>query len=170
MKTWLRLTLITITVGGGFTGVAITLQFLLNSEGQRGLNLSVAVVFLALYTYVTVCGLIFAQDAQQTRPLIAVLAIQIPWISSPLATYNFAAGFYAVVSVGSPGRAGARFGAGAYLGSRFGLSLFQANPWRIGVNLFALAMLILLLRAGRTPSPVLPLTASAANEAPTNSP
>jgi hypothetical protein len=79
MKPWLRLTLITATVGGGFTGIAVTVQALLNPQNQSPLLLMG--FFLALFTYVTVSGLIFVQNPERKRPLIAALAIQIPWIS-----------------------------------------------------------------------------------------
>src|ERR1017187_2883994 len=48
MKMWLRLTLITMTVGGGFTGAVLTFQSLVNSQGQRFPNLLVMAVFLVL--------------------------------------------------------------------------------------------------------------------------
>jgi hypothetical protein len=155
MKTWLRLTLITVTVGGGFTGLAATVQSLCNSQSQPPLNLLLIAVFLALYAYVTVSGLMFVHDPQGTRPLIAALAIQIPWISSPLIVYKFAAGFHAALAVGGGLDAEAR------LGCFFKFSLFEENPWRIGVNLFALAILILLCRSVRTPTSIVSSTASA---------
>jgi hypothetical protein len=48
MKTWLRLTLITMTVGGGFAGVLITAQTLFNSEGSGPGYFVILAVFLAL--------------------------------------------------------------------------------------------------------------------------
>ena len=90
MKLWLRLLFITITVGGGFTGFVLTFQSLFNSPHQRPLNVLLTIIFLALNAYVFVSGLLFVRDEQRTRPVMAALAIQIPWISSPLMVYKFA--------------------------------------------------------------------------------
>jgi hypothetical protein len=146
MKTWLRLTLITVTVGGGFAGVVVTLQALLGSQGQRAFNLPLMCVFLLLYVYVTVSGLLFVHKPEQTRPLIAALAIQIPWISSSLIVYKFAAALHAVFSIRSPEAAGLRFDTEILLGSGWRFAWLQENPWSIGINLFPLAILLLLWR------------------------
>ena len=95
MKTWLRLTLITMTVGGGFAGVLITCHSLVHSEGQGLPYLVIMAAFLTLYTLVTASGLLFVHDPRRVQPLFAALAIQIPWISSPLIVYKVAAGFHA---------------------------------------------------------------------------
>src|SRR6516225_2116906 len=92
MKTWLRLTLVTVTVGGGFTGVAITLQALLSPQ-QQPLAYILLLAFLALFAFVTASGLIFVHNPQRTALLVPAIALQIPWVSSPLIAYKFAAGF-----------------------------------------------------------------------------
>lgn len=154
MKPWLRLTLITMTVGGGFTGVVLTLQLLFNSPGASTLNLLLMVTFMGLYVFVTVSGLIFVYDPQRTGPLVAALAIQIPWISSSLIVYKFAAGGQAFVMVGSsetPNTTGVHFGWEFLLGSSWRFALLQDKPLGIGVNLAALSILAVLwhtLRSG----------------------
>ena len=52
MKPWLRLTLITVTVGGGFTGIAITLQSLLAAQNQPPVNYVLMLGFMALFAFV----------------------------------------------------------------------------------------------------------------------
>src|SRR5689334_8995854 len=109
MKTWLRLALITMTVGGGFTGIVLTLGLLFHSEDPGLLHLVLIIVFLALYIFVVASGLLFVCDPQRTRPLLAALAVQVPWISTPLIVYKFAAGLHTVVAVGpaqEPGNIG----------------------------------------------------------------
>jgi hypothetical protein len=146
MKSWLRLTLITVTVGGGFTGVAITLQALLERQGQPPLYYVFMLAFLALFAFVTVSGLVFVHHPERTGPMIVTLALQIPWVSSPIITYKLAAGFQVSVAL-----IGGRFAGGFRLGSDFQINFFQQLPWGAGINLFALALLVLLLRA--TPMP-----------------
>jgi hypothetical protein len=128
MKTWLRLVLITMTVGGGFAGVLITGQLLFNS-GSQGLAYSVIMaVFLALYAFVTASGLLFVYNPRRIHPLFAALAIQIPWISSPLLVYKVAAGFHLVLTVGSFEYAGVSrvtFRAETLFGSMFNFVLLQ---------------------------------------------
>lgn len=104
--------------------------------------------FLALYAFVTISGLLFAQNPRRTPPLLVALVLQIPWISSPLIAYQFTAGFHATV-----GLIGGSLIADFWLGSGWQLNLFRELPWGIGINLFALLMLVLLGRSRRwTPS------------------
>ena len=149
MKTWLRLVLITMTTGGGFTGVVLTFQSLFHSE-----HWFVFLVFLFFYVFVTISGLWFVYDPRKTRPLIVALAIQIPWISTPLVVYKFAAGLHAVISVGAPreaGNIGVHLGGELLLGSSFRFSVSQDTPCTIGINLSALLLLVLLWQSIQTP-------------------
>jgi general stress protein CsbA len=155
MRTWLRLTLITLTVGGGFTGVVVTLQSLFASLGQGYLNSLLTFIGSALYAFVFVSGLIFVQNQNRTRPLSVALAIQVPWISSPFLTYKFAAGSQLALSVGNieDGKVGFHIGTDSFLGCTFTLNLLQENRWIIGVNVVALTAFVLLWRAIQTPVP-----------------
>ena len=162
MKPWLRLTLITATVGGGFTGIAVTFQALLDPRNQSPLLLMG--FFLALFTYVTVSGLIFVQNPERKRPLIAALAIQIPWISSPFVVYEFAAGCRAVLSLRMPEQVGLPIDTYIPLGSGWRFFLLQSNPWSIGINIFPLVILVSLLRSIRAPHSVVSLTASSPSQ------
>lgn len=160
MKPWLRLLLVTASVGGGFTGIAgITGSFAnAHSAGQ----VILLVVFLGLYGFVTASGLIFVYDPKRTRPLVAAIALQIPWISSPVFVYQFAAAVCATISLGTPDEADRLHFMwsvffGAHFQVRFGLSLDV--PFSVGVNVAAVALLGLLLRANqrRVQTPDLPM-------------
>lgn len=108
------------------------------------------VVFTGLYVFVTVGGLIFVHDPQRIGPLVAALGIQIPWISSSLVLYKFAAGVQAFITVGGSEKAntvGVHFGWDFLLGSSWRLALLQERPLGIGVNVAALAMLAVTLRS-----------------------
>jgi hypothetical protein len=150
MKPWIRLTLITMTVGGGFAGVAATLQALFNASGESTLNQVTMVVFMGLYAFVTASGLVFVHDSTRTGPLQAALLIQIPSISSPVIVYKFAAGLETLIYVSGLEKEktpGLRLG--LQLGSNWSFALQQDNPLRVGVNIAALAILVLLWQTRR---------------------
>jgi hypothetical protein len=146
MNTWLRLTLITITVGGGFTGAAVSLQVLLGPQGRQISNFFLIGAFFFLFAFVTASGLMFVHNPEMKLPMVVALALQVPWVSSPFLAYKFAAGFQVSVAI-----LGGRLSGGLRLGSDFQINLFQRMPWGAGVNLFALAMLLLLLGTMQTP-------------------
>jgi len=147
IKTWLRLTLVTMTVGGGLAGVTLVVQHFSSDGGHwPGYLLS-----FALYTYAITSGLIFVHDPRRTRALLVALALQIPWLSSPLIAYEFAAGFRCTVAV-----IGGSFKWGVtWLGANYELGLLEDNPWGVGVNLFAVVMFVLLWWSVKTPKPTL---------------
>jgi hypothetical protein len=157
MKTWLRLIIITMTVGGGFSGFMTTSQFLFHHpEKSEPLGILLAACFCALNVFAIVSGLLFANNPRRTRPLIAVLAISIPCIVSPFINYNFATGASIVLSAGTAdGPSGFNLHAAWGMGSSFEFSLMKAHRWSIGVNVFALAILVLLLRSIRPPAPII---------------
>ena len=146
MKAWLRLTLITMTVGGGLSGFTATLQQLSSFQSQPPASSVLMVGFLGLYAMVTISGLLFVQDQRRIVPLIIALAIQIPWVSSPIFAYRFTAAFHLTI-----GLIGGKLNGGFRLGSDWQCSLFQKLPWGVGVNLFTLLIVILLARSIRTP-------------------
>ncbi len=162
MKPWLRLLLVTASVGGGFTGIVLSIGIFANAHSAGQLIL--CVVFLGLYGFVTASGLIFVYDPKRTRPLVAAFALQIPWLSSPVFVYQFAAAICSAITLGPPeevDRIGVHFGWGLFFGAhfliRFGSSMDV--PVGVGVNVAAVVLLYLLLRANRvgTPTPRLPL-------------
>lgn len=105
---------------------------------------------MVLYAFVAAAGLLFVYDPQRTRLLQAALAIQIPWISTPIIVYKFAAGLYAFLIIGrplEPGRFGVYFGGEALLGSSYQFAWLQKNPWTFGVNFVALVFIVLLRRS-----------------------
>jgi hypothetical protein len=155
MKSWLRLTFVTVTVGGGFTGVAITLQAFFAQQNQPPAYYVLMLVFIALFAFVTTSGLVFVHNPERTGFMIVALALQIPWVSSPIIAYKFAAGFQICVAFFD-----GRFAGGFRLGSDFQINFFQKLPWGAGVNLFALALLVPLLRAKQLPDKALQHTAT----------
>jgi hypothetical protein len=130
MKTWLRLTLVVMTVGGGFTGAAMTLQFLFPSHPQPVSTTIIVSVFLLINLFILTAGLIFVQNSRITDPLVAALALQIPVLSSPLILYEFGVGLYLSVGIS---------GTHLFYLLRFGMQwqfwIMHQSPWGFGVNL-----------------------------------
>jgi len=156
MKTWLRWLLIVLSVGGGFTGIAVTFEALFRNEASLGVWLACGFAIL-LYMFVVVSGLIFADSPTRTLPLVAALIIQIPWVSSPIFDYGFCAGFRI-----SAGLLDGKIVLNGRLGSYFEIFFFgSSHPWGVGINFFALLVLILLLRYRRTPDTALEPTPTA---------
>lgn len=154
MKTWLRLLLVTMTVGGGFSGITLSLEAFHHPSGPTQLFLDL--LFLILFSFVTASGLIFVWNPNRTAPLIVALAIQIPWISCPVFEYHFSTGLLAAITLGTPenpDQFGLRLGTNLFFGSlcRFRFGAYHEIPLAVGVNTVALVLLILLLRETRSP-------------------
>jgi hypothetical protein len=149
MKTWLRLTVVAMTVGGGFTGFVVTLQTLLHPHNQKFPSLLSMIVFLVLYGYVTVSGLIIVENSSRTAPVLAAVALQVPSISSTVVTYIFNSGLSLFVGITGPQqeRAFAHFQFDLWWGSSWRFSFFQDDGWRIGLNLVALILFILIWKS-----------------------
>jgi hypothetical protein len=148
MNIWLRVALIALSVGGGFTGASTTLP-LLHPEGRSLSQVAITACFFILFGIVTASGLFFAVNQQRTRLLLISLAIQIPYITSPVVTYKFGTGFPFILIVGATerGKAALYVGFEALLGSTFRAGYGEDVPWRFGVNLVAVAMMVLLWRS-----------------------
>lgn len=138
-----------VTVGGGYAGFVTTFLSLFDNQGEGVLVLLLRTIFLALCAYITVSGLVFVHDPRLVRPLAVALVLQIPWISSPLAFYYFAAGPAVIIGIGSPKKTVDLFSIEwkFFLGGSWRFSMLQGDRWAIGVNLFALALLILLWKS-----------------------
>lgn len=153
MSSWLRLTLITMTVGGGFTGLVVSLQIFIQSLGQQWPSILIAAIMLLLYIYVFVAGLLFVQSPQRTGPLFWALLIQIPWISSSILVFNFAAGLGFLLGI-KYADSGIGFAPGWYyaIGAHSDLVVMRHNPVIIGMNICAFGFLVLLLRSSGMPA------------------
>ena len=148
MKAWLRLTLVVVSVGGGFVGVVSAANLFFSLDGHPPLYVAMVVFIFILYTFVIGSGLVFVYDPRRTRLLQIALLLQTPWISSPILLYNFGCALFSVVRAEAPGAGhiGLHFWWIAQLGSIANISLSQQNAWSLGVNLFA-GLLFILLRA-----------------------
>jgi len=167
MSAWLRFALIIMTVGGGFAGLCSVLQTFFKSEDRSPSMVALVAVMLVFYLFVTASGLLFVQHPQNTRPLLAALIIQVPWFSSPWFAYKFTTGFDVLFGMVYPqGLGSLTLRGNAYLGGESHFSLGHGEPFILGVNLWALAMVVLLHRSARFRVPVAPSLDETAKPAP----
>lgn len=149
MKAWLLLTLITMTIGGGFTGVALTSQMLLSQKTGDVNAILILCGFALLNLFVLATGLLFVQNPKRTTPIAIALALQIPAISTPIIGYRYITGLGATVGVGKDGLFYL-----VRLGSDIQFNLLRPAPAAVGVNLIALVLLIAMTlstsRSGRS--------------------
>lgn len=137
--------LITLTVGGGFMGFVQTLWPLFDPENQEPIYKVIMMAFLMLYAFVIFSGLLFVQNQRRIAPLRLALWLQVPWISSPVITYQFVSGFHVTAGI-----TGGYLNADLRLGSGWIFYFFTESPWGFGINLFAVFMLVLLARSMKT--------------------
>jgi hypothetical protein len=157
MRTWLRLTLVAITVGGGFPLVfgmyeAFRSDLIWNSPATVALLCIMAGVAI----FVTVSGLLFVHDPRCIRPMQFAIALQIPWFSSPWFAYKMVYGLSLIAFLGEKSPNGnipglQVGGPNGYIGYQpeFGTSFFVTfahSPFGIGINLIAV-LLILMIRS-----------------------
>jgi hypothetical protein len=152
MRTWLRFTLISMTVVGGLYGAAMTLLAFFRADAP-GFGVSVLFGCILLgFVYVTAAGLLDWRKPRQVRPLIWALAIQIPWVSMPGLVYKFAAGFLWAITLYATQKSGkysSGFNIRFKVGSTSELRFLQDAPLELGVNVAALALLVLLRKSTR---------------------
>jgi hypothetical protein len=140
MKTWLRWFILILTIGGGFAGAAVTVQVLFQPTTTGLINIALCCGFLALYLFTILSGLLFADNPRRTIPIIVALILQIPWVSSPILSYSFSAGSRLTVAF-----VGGDFRLSYLFGSDWQVFILQNKPWGVGLNLFALVVLLVLL-------------------------
>jgi hypothetical protein len=108
--------------------------------------------------FIIVSGLVLVYDPSRTRLAQVALAIQIPYISSPLLVCKLisGAGLYTVLSLQPiegftlfAGNIWIRFQLGGY----YSLAILEEHPLGIGVNWVALLLFMLLRHSLRAASP-----------------
>ena len=155
LKTCLRLTLVLFTVGGGFLGFTAVIEVLTGQQTDFRMFARLSIVLGAiLFAFVVFSGLAFVHDIRRTRLMQIAFAIQIPYIVSPYFMYKFSAGAgYPVTLVwGSSNVANhspAHFGWLPSIGMEWSIGGIQARSWKIGVNVVAIILLLLLRYAAK---------------------
>lgn len=139
MNTWVRRTIGILTLGGSFTGLALSTQ--LAQQQHQALALVFTFLFALVYAWGTWCGLIILESGKAAaRQACVFWGLQIPHLMSPVAGFSLTSG--AAVMVSYAGSTGIAFKAD--IGSHFQYSLLQGLPFSIGINLFALGIFVYL--------------------------
>ena len=166
MRRWFRWTLILVTIGGGFAGLVSVAEDAYGLKSYGIQDLLPLALFAVLYAVTIWTGLLFADDARRTGLLTSTLILQVPTFWSRFLSYHFTAGFNVLFTVArsrpiprtdGTTTTGVDFGPSFHFGSDYWLFLSRDWGWGVGINLFALAVLILLrkytrpagVRAGR---------------------
>jgi len=157
MQLWQRRILGVLAIGGGALGIAVGLQVASSSNGVLAWLLIAP--FLCLYLWGIWCGVCLLEDRKgAARSNLAFWAIQVPVLQSPYFGYLFTSGFFSTVTL-QP--AGTKLGFQFWMGSRFEISLMQADrPVVLGINLFALVVAVFLYRHIRRAPPGSPAVAN----------
>lgn len=137
MNVWFRRLLLVLTIGGGFVGIVLTVQFF--SSANKVIAYIILVAFIGLYGYGVFAGLKLVEGPVPLKHLRLYFGLQIPFISSPLIAYRFCSGLQATVAIIQPGLQW-----DSRLGSEFQFAILSSAPWGFGVNFVALAVVLLL--------------------------
>jgi hypothetical protein len=154
MKTWFRWVLLVVAIGGSFTGLVVTVQAMSQQEAGGLISCLFYGIAVVLYLFTIVSGLLFADNPKRIIPLMIAFGLQIPWVSSPILVYSFCAGFRITA-----GLLDGRLVTNYRFGSDFQFLIFGDHPWGVGINFFAVLILILLAWYSRTPPMRVEITA-----------
>jgi hypothetical protein len=137
MNAWFRRLLLILMIGGGFVGIALTAQAF--SRADRVIAYIALLAFVALNGYGIFLGVRLSDGSVPLRHLRFYFALQIPFISSPIIAYRFATGLQVTIAMMQSGlRSDWR------LGSEGQLAILSPALWRIGINVVAVAIVLLL--------------------------
>jgi hypothetical protein len=137
MNVWFRRLLLILTIGGGFIGIALTVQFF--AQADKVIAYAMLLAFLGLYGYGIFVGLKLTEGPPPLKYLRLYFGLQIPFISSPIVAYQFCSGLQLTVAIMQSNiRWGCRLGADGQF------AIMSSAPWGIGINFVALAILVLL--------------------------
>ena len=143
MGKWLRRVSGVLTLGGGFAGIAvIAAQFL--SNVPSGVSLTISIAFILVFAWGLVAGVLVLEGSRLGTYLsLPYWLLQVPYFALPWVLYEFSSGAQLALAVRGVG-----FSYSWSLGARFNLFFGSDVDWFVGVNIFALAMFVLLLREG----------------------
>jgi len=154
MKKWLKIISVFELVGG-ILGIVIVLIVLISSQTTRNdmptiILISAYFIYafaLAMYLLSIIAALLLWQDKKAGYILsIIIQVIQIPHIETSTFFYNFVSGAQILISLGIRPDGGS-FNFGGYIGSTLNISLYTPlNGVTIGLNILAIAVVILLFR------------------------
>ena len=150
MRLWQRRTVGILTLGGGAIGFAVGLTLLISRSNP--LEWLFCIAFMAVYAWGVLCGTRLLEcEKGAEHSALKYWLVQVPSFSSPILGYFLSSGFHVTVSLQlAPFKLNGNF----MVGSQFNYSLMQPEqPWSVGFNLFAAAIVWWLARTVRGLSP-----------------
>ncbi len=137
MNAWFRRLILILTIGGGFVGILLTAQSF--SQADKVVAYIALLAFVGLYGYGIFLGVRLSEGSAPLRHLRLYFGLQIPFLSSPVIAYRFSTGLQVTIAMIQSGvRCDWR------LGSEGQFAILSPEPWGIGINLVALAIVCLL--------------------------
>jgi hypothetical protein len=137
MNIWTKRLLILVSVGGGYCGAVFMFLLFPQVRGNVAGYFLIAAM-IATFAFGVFAGLRFIEgEAKGLKLLRWFFAIQVPILSSPIFAYQLSSGFGVNLSW-----IGERLSAFFRFGSEMGVWILQDRPWGLGVNAFALIMLV----------------------------
>lgn len=148
LKTAGRILIILVTVGGGTAGFLEIAAHLIDSKTTSAAALVLLWICLALYSLMIAAGLVFIYRPRRDWMMRAALLLQIPWIDLQGFRYHLSSFADWRVTLDSPPignawSAAIHYGLGSDVGIRIGGA--PAHGWSVGVNLFAIFVLLVWL-------------------------
>lgn len=128
-----------LAVGGGYTGFVTTLQFMLGAK-LNAASAAIGLTISTMYLFIVGAGLMNVHRPSWIMPMTIGFLLQVPVVSSPLISYQFASGALAHITLGEHGLFWF-----AQLGANWQVTLLQPKPLGAGVNLVAIAASVALL-------------------------
>jgi hypothetical protein len=147
MKTWIRRAHILITVGGGLCGLAVLLTGASAAFHAGWVNTALLLGGLLLFVWAIVLGLRVCEGTASDTSLAIFYAIQVVWISTP--QFSIAIGMGPIAYVGL-----AKWSLETLvsLGAYYKIDILGELPWKFGVNVVPLAMIVLEISRSMSPN------------------
>jgi ABC-type transport system involved in multi-copper enzyme maturation permease subunit len=146
MHQWLQRINVIATVGGGFTGLAVSLTTLVSSWSQlKAMAVLIVLGFCVLCAWAIYVGLLISEGATVSRQLTAFYILQIPSFTTP--GLSFHAGFGFMLYIGDlPNGNNIQW----QLGADWNAGLLSGDGWSFAINLFPILLLWLLRRSNKS--------------------
>jgi hypothetical protein len=134
MNIWFRRLFLLVSIGGGFSGFAVTAVQVFQAD-RPIFYYVVCLAACAAYAFGVFAGMKFIEEEEEGLSLLSWYhLIQIPILASPVFSYQFTSGITAYVTLGNRGLSWV-----TYFGGQWQFSLFQLQDGTlaIGANFFA---------------------------------
>jgi len=139
---------ITLTVGGGFTGLTIVLMMLVNNGSQMSVTqILLALAFCLMSGWAISLGLRLTEGRNPLRELKAFYLIQIPYLTAPWFSYHLGLGVMLYVGALQNGRY-----IQLQLGADWQTALMGGDRFYFAINIVPVAVLWMLKRSVASPA------------------